>query len=109
MVVVRYNSNKVTTYHCYQALSTIYHHQTSKTLAEHVHLQRMGARHNEKKDENMWNAPTSGYIYLRRRKGLPSLLFKHMWRGPKNANVNEAGPVWLKFKEAIAQYEEAHK
>ncbi|KAM7532397.1 hypothetical protein LguiB_035807 [Lonicera macranthoides] len=43
------------------------------------------------------------------RERTPQFVVQAYVEGPKNANVNEAGPVWLKFKEAIAQYEEARK
>ena len=43
------------------------------------------------------------------RERTPQFVVQAYVEGPKNANVNEAGPIWLKFKEAIAQYEEARK
>lgn len=29
--------------------------------------------------------------------------------GPQNVNLQETGPVWLKFEEALSHYEDAKK
>lgn len=43
------------------------------------------------------------------RERAPQFIVQAYIVGPKNVNFQETGPMWLKFEEALSNYEEVKK
>ncbi|KAL2475874.1 Transglycosylase SLT domain 1 [Abeliophyllum distichum] len=50
-----------------------------------------------------------GYIEYEGRERSPQFVVQAYISGPQNVNLQETGPIWLKFEEALNRYEEIKK
>ncbi|GMP92099.1 hypothetical protein CsSME_00042471 [Camellia sinensis var. sinensis] len=56
----------------------------------------------------------AGYLawlsqYERSKERTPQFVVQAYLVGPKNVNLQETGPLWLKFEEALSRYENLRK